>query len=429
VTGYPKTNLRDLLRLVTILIKARRKRGDIGEAAAGWLRGLTERYRSRNLIINLLVRRVLFVSGPELSAHVLAAPPSSGGFVAGTMKRKAMAFLAPNALTISHDAQWRALRDYNERVLSTNQPHEHQEAFLIAVRKAFARPVVDMRDIRGRMGQVMLEVVFGEGNAPEHLVDDIQELFSEVSLRTALVGSRKKAKRDRFHEELRTLWQRRAGAGEASLLAVAHDAAKGVENRYRSDHFLVEQIPHWMFTFTGSGADLLARSLAIILARAAVLDRVREERASAGPLNEATTIAALHYLEACILETGRLYPPAPQTAHRAARTDRFEGIEIPEGTELLQFFPFNNRDQSRDSLANHFRPERWLDPRDSVHQLYPNLFLSGARMCPGRRLILFINKAALTTLLAGGLPTPGRSILGSDPLPFSFPDASLRFAS
>lgn len=412
---------------MAILITARARRGNLPEAAMGWLRGMTGRYRSPNLVINLLIRRVLFVSGPELSAHILAGAPSSDGFVEGTMKRKAMAFLAPNALTISHDAQWRALRAYNEQVLSTARPHVYQQSFLAIVRKAFARPVVDVEDIRQRMGRVMLGVVFGEGNAPEHLIGDIQELFSEVSLRTALVGSRKGPKRDRFHEDLRALWKQ-TGAG-ASLIGLAQEAAKSVEDRYRDDRLLVEQIPHWMFTFTGSGSDLLARSLAIILSRPDVLDRIRQESSSAGSLDEAATVHALRYLEACMLEAGRLYPPAPQTGHRAARADRFGGVEIPAGTELLQVFAFNNRDQSRDPLANHFRPERWLDLMGPVHRMYPNLFLSGARACPGRELILFIDKAALATLLHDAAMPSTKSILSSDPLPFSFPAACLRFSS
>src|SRR6185295_18139852 len=105
---YPKTRLRDLVQLVGILVGTRARRGDLAEAATAWLRGLTERYDSPNLVIDLLVRRILFVSGPDLSAHVLDSPPASDAFVAGTAKRKAMTFLAPHALTISQDAEWRA---------------------------------------------------------------------------------------------------------------------------------------------------------------------------------------------------------------------------------------------------------------------------------------------------------------------------------
>ncbi len=423
---YPKTRLSDLARLVGVLVKTLIGRGDIAEAAAGWLRRLTRRYRSPNLVIDLIVRRVLFVSGSDLSGYVLAAPPSDQAFVEGTMKRKAMAFLAPNALTISHGAQWRALRAYNEDVLNTGGPNTHWQPFLAHVVSAFDRPVTDMSDIRRRMGQVMLAIVFGDG-APTHLIDDIQELFAEVGLRTALIGSRKTAKRDRFYDDLRRLWQGRGSQGEPSLLSSGHDAAAKIDDRFRRDDLLVEQIPHWMFTFTNSGSDLLARSLALIVSRVETLMRVRSEIETSGALSEAGTIQKLRYLEACILEAGRLYPPVAQTVHCAARGTAFEGTEIPAGTELLQMFPFVNRERSRDPLADEFTPERWLDRDDPVHALYPNLFLSGARKCPGRDLILFVDKAALAVLLRGPKMRRTENVLSHDPLPYSFPDECLRF--
>jgi len=58
--------------------------------------------------------------------------------------------------------------------------------------------------------------------------------------------------------------------------------------------------------------------------------------------------------------------------------------------------------------------------------LYPNLFLSGARRCPGRDLIVFVCKGAAAQLLHAGLVVGARS-LGADPVPFSFPAKSLEF--
>jgi cytochrome P450 len=392
-----------------------------------WLRGLTERYQSPNIVIDLIVRRVLLVSGRELSAYVLADAPSSRAFVAGTMKRKAMSFLAPYALTILHDADWRALRDYNEDVLQTGKPHPLLPSILTEVRKAFSQRVRDVGEIRRNMGKVMLAVVFGENDVSEHLIDEIQELFAEIGLKTALLGSRKQALRNRFHGELRRLWQSGTGTAQPTLLSRAHKAAEAVEKSDRREALLLDQIPHWMFTFTNSGSDLLARSLAMIAAREDSLSRIYREIESVGTLDRPECIHQLHYLEACILETGRLYPPVIQTAHRAESNVFFEGAEIPAGTEILQYFPLTNRNTSLDPLANHFRPERWLDPNEHVHNRTPNLFLSGARVCPGRDMILFIEKSAIALLLQSGNVRAKRSILTDDPLPFSFPIACLQF--
>jgi cytochrome P450 len=425
VRTHPTTRRRDLLRLVVLLLGTRLRGGDLGEAATAWLRELTDRYKSPNILIDLIFQRVLFVSGSQLSAHVLSAAPSSHGFGAGTMKRKAMSFLAPHALSIVHDNEWRALRRYNEAVLQTGRQHPHLPSILAEVEKAFGQAVRDVEEIRRRMGQVMLAVVFGEGNAPTHLVDDIQELFAEVRLKTALFGSRKRALYERFHGELRRLWQSGAGGAQPTLLALAHQAAEAVESPYDSEDVLLDQIPQWMFTFTNSGSDLFVRSLAMIIAREESLAWVRREIAAARVVSEPEAIHPLRYLEACILETGRLFPPVAQTVHLAARENSFEGVQIPAGTEMLQYFPFNNRDTSTDPLANHFRPERWLDPDDSAHRRYPNLFLSGTRACPGRNLIMFVVKTAIAKLLSRGV-TARRNTLSDDPLPFSFPPLTFR---
>ena len=419
--AYPKTRRRDALRLLARRAGARLRGGDAGAAIGAWLREQTARLNSPDIVVDLIVRRVLFVSGRELSAHVLAAEPSERGFASGTMKRKAMSFLAPHALTIAHDGEWRALRAYNETVLQPGRPHAHLPAVLSAVREAFAEPVKEIGDVRRRMGQVMLTVVFGKGNAPPHLVGDIQELFAEVNAKAALLGSRKKALRDRFKDELRRLWQSGAGAGEPALLAHAREAAASVEDPHANEETLVDQIPHWMFTFTNSGSDLLYRSLAMITARPETLAAVRREIAAAGKLDAPENAHALRLLEACILEAGRLFPPVVVATHHAARETSFQGKAIPAGTEMLQYFPFTNRDAARDPFASHFRPERWLEPDATAFADYPNLFLSGARACPGRSLIMFVEKAALAMLLGGGPVTPSHEALRKDPLPVTFP--------
>jgi cytochrome P450 len=95
--------------------------------------------------------------------------------------------------------------------------------------------------------------------------------------------------------------------------------------------------------------------------------------------------------------------------------------------EIIHYFPVNNRDTDLDPTANDFRPDRWLGPASEAHSAYPNLFLSGARTCPGRELILFICKAAVAALLKEHNSRGGASSLATNPLPFSFPEREVRF--
>lgn len=424
---FPKTRWRDLAGLAARILTALIVRGDKGEAVAGWLRSLTVRYRSPDIVINLFGRNILFSSSSALSKHILSAPPSEGNFVAGTVKRKAMSFLAPNALTILHGEDWRVLRAYNEEILQPGEAHAQLPTISANVEKAFSRPVANVEELRLRMGQVMLATVFGEGIAPESLISDIQELFAEVGLRTALFGSRKGAKLQQFRSEVRQLWNSGARSANSSFIATAHQSATGLAPEYRREEYLLDQIPNWMFTFTNSGSDLLARSLSIIRARPASLARVRQEIDAAKHSSHQKKHGDLQYLEACIRETGRLFPPVIQTAHRAARGHVFGEMEIEEGMEILQYFPFINRDESLDPLANYFRPERWLDPDDPIHTREVNDFLSGPRACPGRNIILFVVKSAIIRLLSDEGIEPKPSPLSKDPLPFSFTKRFLQF--
>lgn len=423
---YPKTSIFALLGLIGRLIVGRLRGVTATETTVEWLQRQMERHNSKNIVINLIARRILLVAGADLSEHILAFQPSSQNYVAGTLKKEAMDFLAPNALTTSHDEQWRTLRTYNEKILYADAHHIHQQPFLEQVHKAFSQPIRTMNDVRHRMGQVMLGAVFGENNAPDHLIGDIQELFAEVGARTAMFGSKKEEERDRFHNILEELWQSRTGEGQPTLLDLAYEAKNGVDPAYQGQEFLIQQIPHWMFTFTNSGSDLLARSLAMIVSRADVLQRVRDEIEAKGDIGLPDTVNQLAFVEACIMETGRLFPPVSQTVHKAAQSDEFQGIRIPAESELLQLFVLTNRNKELDPNADHFQPDRWTDPENAVHRLYPNLFLSGARSCPGRNLILFINKAAIAYYVKQHIFQARNSALSIDPLPLSFPDDGLQ---
>lgn len=425
---YPETTGFDLCRLgMRAAGEALRhpRSFDGARVLHEWLRQMTVRHRSRNVRLKLPGAPMLLVTEPELSRHVLAAPPRHEGYGVGTLKRKGMSFLAPRALTIAEDGDWTRLRPFNERVLCAGRPHEFQAAFLGQVRRAFAEPVGSIEDIRDRMGRAMLAIVFGEGVAPRGLAEEARALVGLVQnpVKRKLAGRRGRRRVEALYQSLRRAWQESETASGASLLSMAR-AARGDG----SEEELLQQIPHWMFTFTGSGSDLLARGLALIGSRPEVLRRVRQELTAAGPLDAPAAVDGLQYLESCLLEGARLYPPVRFTIHRAGSADTVNGKEIPPATEMIQVFSLTQRDGAADTTADDFKPERWTDPHSPVEAMYPNIFLSGARRCPGRDLILFVCKGAAACLLQGGL-TILAGELAKDPVPFSFHHKRLVFAT
>ncbi|HKW42024.1 MAG TPA: cytochrome P450 [Gemmatimonadales bacterium] len=397
-----------------------------------WMKDLTVRYHSANVVLNLLALRLLLVTDQNLSRHILAGQPRTTAYVAGTLKRKAMSYLAPQALTITDDAAWQRLRPFNERVLCAGRPHDFQREFLGHARRAFSGPVATVADVRDRMGQAMLNIVFGERVAPERLSADIRVLFGLVQspLKRLLWGAIERRRLRVLYGSLRQAWgglagqggQRSDGAARTSLLGIAR--AAGADGNPEA---LLQQMPHWMFTFSGSGADLLARGLALIGSRPEVLAGVRREIAGAGPLDAPASIDRLRYLEACLLEAGRLFPPVTRTFHRAPAGDVMMGTRIPPGSEILHVFSLTQRDRAADETANAFHPERWLDTPAKAAAAYPNVFLSGARHCPGRELILFVCKGAAAMLVAESGLSVHCDVLARDPVPFTFPEKLVRF--
>ncbi len=419
---YPAAGLAALLSLLARLGVATLSRGDRVAAFAAWVRGRQGRLHAGNLVLALGRRRVLLVAEPGLSAHVLDAAPTADGYIEGKLKRDAMAFLAPRALTISHGDAWYRRRAYNQQVLATGAPHPSRDAFLRHVRDAFAMPVHSIDDIRDRMRAVMLRVVAGPG-APDTLGTDVEALFEVVEspLRRLALGRFSRRRRARFYAALR---RRRAEAPADTLLGRARETTAG---ELEPDEAL-EQAPHWMFTFTGSATDLLTRTLALLGSRPDARRRAVEEIRAAGPLDDPASIDRLRYLEACVLEAGRLFPPVARTFHVAPRGDAFDGHAIAPGVEVAHYFPLLTRDAARDPRAHAFDPDRWLAGAPPVPRAEAGLFLSGPRACPGRDLILFVIEAALASLLAFDDQHAYAAPLAADPVPLTFPAGALAFA-
>ena len=260
--GYPSTGFVDLLQLLGQCAGsfARGPRSfDFGLTSMDWLGDLVRRTGSENVVLNFYFKRLLAVTGRELSEHILAQPPDVRGYVEGRSKARAMSFLAPQALTVTHGEQWQRLRRFNEATLRADEADVRMQFILDGVGRAFSGPVSEIGDIRRCMAQAMLAVVFGSGQAPAHLAGDVQRLFGYVQNpgRRFLFGWSQGGRRERLYHELRRLWRESPASGAPSLIAVA----KGMAHDARlTEEELIQQIPHWMFTFTGSGTDLLART-------------------------------------------------------------------------------------------------------------------------------------------------------------------------
>ncbi|RDA84369.1 hypothetical protein CP532_2590 [Ophiocordyceps camponoti-leonardi (nom. inval.)] len=106
--------------------------------------------------------------------------------------------------------------------------------------------------------------------------------------------------------------------------------------------------------------------------------------------------ATLPFLNACVQETMRLYPPSPEIPTRVSPGDVIDGREVPAGTLINVYASATGRNPSHFSEPDLFRPERWLPP---THALYDPTFRDddlsvskpfsyGPRDCLGQSLAL-----------------------------------------
>jgi cytochrome P450 len=426
--GAPaRAGVLDLLSLGATLGVERLKGKKSDPAAAGrrWADRVMSRHGGGD--IDLPVVPIELVGNREHSNELLGCAPDTGIVQVGHTKTEAMSFLAPGALTIADGDAWRRLRPFNEEVLAAGRPHPYAQTFLVHVRAAFAAPVHNEADVRAAMGRAMVKIVLGDVSPRLDPARDITTLFGAVQspVRRKAFGFLYRARRRRLYSLIAHKWEYLAesaeGAREQTLLGLAAHVVADADVAT-----LFQQVPHWMFTFTGSGTDLLTRALCLISSRDDARRRVLDEIRSVchpGPPPTASSIGRLRYLEACILEAGRLFPPVTKTFHERRATD------APRGREYAHYFPLLQRDDSLGPTVHDFRPERWLEATLDAPAAASNLFLRGPRACPGMDLILFVCKAAIARQIAELGVSARQERLTRDPLPISFPKVSGRFTA
>ena len=143
------------------------------------------------------------------------------------------------------------------------------------------------------------------------------------------------------------------------------------------------QVTHWLFALGDTLAINALRCLALLAVHDAERERAREDPA---------------FLGACLHEAMRLWPTTPMLSRVTAHETEWDGVTVPEGTQLLIVNTFNHRDREAVEFADRFAPEQWLSGEaDSDWQF--NHFSHGPQGCPGVGLSLLVGQAMLGTIL------------------------------
>lgn len=149
-------------------------------------------------------------------------------------------------------------------------------------------------------------------------------------------------------------------------------------------------------------ANTLGSMIYLLATHAEAQDKVIEEIIDTIGSDEITydNIASLNYLEACIMETLRMYPPVPEAMRTCTKSCVVNGIPIEKGT-LIQI-PIYPAHYSPEFFPDpeKFQPERFL--KENQEDLVPYTwrpFGSGNRVCIGQRFALLEIKIFMAKFL------------------------------
>jgi cytochrome P450 len=126
------------------------------------------------------------------------------------------------------------------------------------------------------------------------------------------------------------------------------------------------------------------------------LDRVMGQRA----VPEHDDLDKMPYLQACISESLRLYPPVPMFSRSTTEPMTLAGVTIPRGMDVSISPWLLHRDSSVWPQPDEFLPERWLGDGGAhkVHHFSYMPFAQGPRNCIGKMFALNEEKILVATV-------------------------------
>ncbi len=370
--------------------------------AYSFMSGLRRSYGDGPLWIRVVKDEVLLVLGRDAIRHALEHAPDR--FAADPEpKRSAMAHFQPDALTISRGEDWADRRRFTEAVLTGRPDHRLAERFAAVAREEAAGLPGELgwEEWNEAVRRVARRVILGDRAADDA---ELSRMLGELMDKANPPGSGDDELLARYTERLISDID---AAEPESLVALIPDAPQTERTKP------ARQVTHWLFALGDTLAINALRCLALLATHDAERARALDDTAR---------------IEACLNEAMRLWPTTPMLSRATVEDTHWDGVPIPEGTQIMVVNTFNHRD--RDALgadADRFVPDQWVTG-DAADDWTFNHFSHGPQGCPGAALSLLAGREMLGTLLRERevrLLEP--NLNASKPLPHSLDYFSLRF--
>ncbi|MGA9872529.1 MAG: cytochrome P450 [Rhodococcus sp. (in: high G+C Gram-positive bacteria)] len=358
---------------------------------------LRAKYGPGPLLLDLPGRRIALPLVAQDVKRILDRSPDD--FTpANREKQASLSPFQPHGVLISRGSVRGPRRHFNENVLDTGQSLHHlagaiasavdDEMSVLVERVAAAGGELSAATFLESWWYMVRRVVLGDAAREDNTVtDELWKLRARGNW--AYLRPNRRRLRDRFLDRLYDY------VDDADPLSLAGAVAAA---RPESAVDPVGQIPHWLFAFDAAGIVTL-RTLATLAAQPAMMQRAIDESRS----KELSSPAVLPYLQACVLESTRLWPTTPAILRDSVTPTTWGPaggrFEISSGTAFLILATAFHRDRDAVPFADDFTPDAWLDGRASrTAGLVP--FSDGPARCPGENLVLFIASTAIAHLVS-----------------------------
>ena len=343
--------------------------------AIGFVNGLRRSYGNGPLWVRVGKDEAVLALGRDAIRHVLEGAPDP--YAADPEPKKSgMERFQPDALTISRGAEWQDRRRFTEAVLDTGKPlHRLADRFAgVAGEEADGLSGELDWDAWNRcVRRATRRIVLGERAADD---DELSEMLGELMDKSNPPGRGDAELLERFSGRVEEYV---SAAEVGSLVGLFAEApVTDVTKPAR-------QVTHWLFALGDTLAINALRCLALL-----VVHDDQRERAAQSP----------DFLEACLQEAMRLWPTTPMLSRVAVSDAVWDGVRVPEGTQILIVNGFQHRDRETFAFADRFAPEEWISGEAGGDWSFYH-FSHGPAGCPGAGLALLVGKAMLATVLRG----------------------------
>lgn len=361
--------------------------------AVGFMASLKRSYGEGPVWIRVATDEALLLLGRGPARRVLEGSPDP--FAADPEPKKSgMAHFQPDALTISRGAVWEDRRRFTDAVLVAAQA---DRIVSICAEEASLLPAALDWDTWNRaVRRVARRIILGDDAGDD---DSLSEMLGELMDKSNPPGHGDSELFGRYGGAL----QRYVDAAEpGSLVSLFGEAPISGQTKPAG------QVTHWLFALGDTLAINAFRCLALLAA-------FRPERQDD------------EFLGACLQEAMRLWPTTAMLSRVAVRDVDWDGVTVPEGTQLLIVNSFNHRDRDAVPFADRFEPDAWLSGGAEDDWQF-NHFSHGPQGCPGTELALLVGNAMISPLLARDPRLVEPQLDPDKPLPHALDYFALKFA-